>query len=81
MTTSLLTTDTTAPVRLRDRARAALREALPASGTAEMAAAIRAQGAARSAERSRRRAVALQFGAYPAGRSAASVLLPGGPGA
>jgi hypothetical protein len=81
MTSSTLVTDTSAPVRVRDRARTALRVALPSGRTGDAAAARAERRAQVRADRARRRAIALQFGAYPATRSAAAVLLPGGPGA
>ena len=65
---------------LLDRALTALRTALPVGRTSPDAPARPAERADRRtearAERSRRRAAARQFAAYPATRSAAGVLLP-----
>jgi hypothetical protein len=85
MTPSTLATDISAPVRVRvrDRARTALRAALHPGHTGGDRTAARAERADRRAQvladRSRRRATARQFAAYPATRSAAAVLPPRGP--
>ncbi|MCZ2860747.1 hypothetical protein [Blastococcus sp. VKM Ac-2987] len=85
MTPSTLTTDTSAPVRVGDRARTALRAALLSGRSGAEPTALRAARADRRAQvradRSRRRAIAREFAAYPATRSAAGVLLPRNSGA